>query len=323
MLPIHIYRTAFQYFMLNLAAAESIFLFVVLAILIAVYLKLFGPRRRRRMKKVLAKTALYLFLAAVVVYSLFPFFWMVDSSIKNEHELQTVPPTFFPKVYTFEHYRDVFVRTKIPHYFVNSLIISAGATVLALTIAVFAGYGFARFRFRGRSFLLNAVVSSQMIPAAAMIVPLFLTLRTFGLVNTYPGLILAYMVFTVPLSVYMITNYLYSIPISIEEAAKIDGSTRLQTLFHIVLPVATPSILATGIYNFITSWNEFMFALVFATDTKVMTLPIGLAEFTLEFTIDWGGLMAASVLMTLPIVAMFFFLQKHFISGLTAGATKG
>jgi multiple sugar transport system permease protein len=275
------------------------------------------------MKKILARAVLVLFLAAVLIYSLFPFFWMVDSSIKNAQELQTVPPTFFPKVYTLQHYGEVFTKTHIPRYFINSLVIAMGATLVALAIAVFAGYGFARFRFRGRGFLLNAVVSSQMIPVAALIVPLFLTLRAFGLVNTYLGLILVYMVFTVPLSVWMITNYLYSIPLSMEEAARIDGASQLQTLFRIVLPVATPSILATGIYNFVTSWNEFMFALVFATDKNVMTLPIGLAEFTLEFQIDWGGLMAASVLMTLPVVVIFFSLQRYFISGLTTGAVKG
>jgi ABC-type glycerol-3-phosphate transport system permease component len=142
-------------------------------------------------------------------------------------------------------------------------------------------------------------------------------------VNTHIGLILAYLVFTVPLSVWMMTNYFYSISASIEEAATIDGASRMQCLLHIVLPVSTPGILATGIYNFIASWNEFIFALVFATDKRVMTLPIGLAEFTFEFQIDWGGLMAASVLMTLPVVVIFFVLQRHFISGLTAGATKG
>jgi multiple sugar transport system permease protein len=275
------------------------------------------------MKRILARTAMMVFLVAVTVYALFPFFWMVMSSVKTERELRTVPPTFFPSEYTFSHYRDVFTRTNIPRYFVSSTIIATGSTSLALVIAVLAGYGFSRFRFRGRTMLINGVLSSQMIPTAAMIVPLFLTLRTLGLVNTHIGLILAYLVFTVPLSVWMMTNYFYSISASIEEAATIDGASRMQCLLHIVLPVSTPGILATGIYNFIASWNEFIFALVFATDKRVMTLPIGLAEFTFEFQIDWGGLMAASVLMTLPIVVIFFVLQRHFISGLTAGATKG
>jgi ABC-type glycerol-3-phosphate transport system permease component len=275
------------------------------------------------MKKVVARIALVAFLAVVIAYSLFPFFWMVMTSIKTEQELHTVPPTFFPKVYTADNYRNVFVKSNIPRYFVNSLVIATGATSLALVVAIVSAYGFARFRFRGRSLLLNGVLSSQMIPAAAMMVPLFLTLRTVGLVNTYLGLILVYLVFTIPLSVWMMTNYFYSISVSMEEAASIDGCSRLQSLIHIVLPVSLPGIVATGIYNFITSWNEFIFALVFATDKKVMTLPIGLAEFVFEFTIDWGGLMAASVLMTLPIVTIFFVMQRYFISGLTAGATKG
>ncbi len=275
------------------------------------------------MKKILARVGLIVFLVFVVAYSLFPFFWMVVTSVKTEREVHTVPPTFFPQEYTSDNYHNVFVKSNIPRYFVNSLVIATGATLLALALAILSGYGFARFQFRGRSFLLNGILSSQMIPAAAMMVPLFLTLRAFGLVNTYLGLILVYLVFTIPLSVWMMTNYFYSISPSIEEAATIDGCSRFQSLLHIILPVSIPGIVATGIYNFITSWNEFIFALVFATDKKVMTLPIGLAEFVFEFTVDWGGLMAASVLMTLPIVTIFFVLQRYFISGLTAGATKG
>ncbi len=275
------------------------------------------------MKRILARAALIVFLVLVVAYSLFPFFWMVVTSVKTEREVHTVPPTFFPQQYTSENYRNVFVKSNIPRYFVNSLVIATGATSLALAVAILSGYGFARFRFRGRSFLLNGILSSQMIPAAAMMVPLFLTLRTFGLVNTYLGLILVYLVFTIPLSVWMMTNYFYSISPSIEEAATIDGCSRFQSLLYIILPVSVPGIVATAIYNFITSWNEFIFALVFATEKKVMTLPIGLAEFVFEFTVDWGGLMAASVLMTFPIVTIFFVLQRYFISGLTAGATKG
>jgi ABC-type glycerol-3-phosphate transport system permease component len=274
-------------------------------------------------KKILARTALICFLVLIAIYALFPFFWMLLSAVKPDPELRTVPPTFFPKVYTFRHYLDVFTKTNIPRYFLNSVVIASGATLVALVIAILGGYGFARFRFRGRNVLLTSVLSSQMIPVAGMMVPLFLMLRSVGLINTYVGLIVAYLIFTVPLSVWMMTNYFYSIPVSIEEAATIDGSNRMQCLIYIVLPVSIPSIVATGIYNFITSWNEFLFALIFATQKNVMTLPIGLVEFISEFSIDWGGLMAASVLMTLPVVTIFFLLQRYFISGLTSGATKG
>jgi len=217
----------------------------------------------------------------------------------------------------------VFTRSNIPRYFINSTIISTGSTAIALVFAVLAGYGFSRFRFKGRGLLQNAVLSAQMMPTAAIIVPLFIILRSLGLLNTYWGLILAYLIITLPLSVWMMTGYIHSIPVEIEEAATIDGCSRMRILTRLVIPISMPGIVATAVYSFVVTWNEFLLALSLATDKKVMTLPIGLAEFTKEYVTDWGALMAGSVIMTLPIVAAFFGLQRAFISGLTAGATKG
>jgi multiple sugar transport system permease protein len=269
------------------------------------------------------RIALAAFLFAVCVFSLFPFLWMLITSLKEHREIMTIPPTFVPQTVTAGHYGDVFIKSNMPRYFINSSIIAAGSTFLALVFAIFGGYGFARHRFRGKALLQNAVLSSQMLPTAAIIVPLFIILRTLGLLNTYLGLILAYLIITLPLSVWMMTGYFRSIPVEMEEAANIDGCSRFGVLWRVVLPVCLPGLVATGIYCFVVTWNEFLFALSFATDKKVMTLPIGLAEFTLEFTVDWGALMAGSVLMTLPIVILFFTVQRAFISGLTAGATKG
>ena len=266
---------------------------------------------------------LALFLLLICVFCLFPFAWMIISSLKESGEIMSVPPTLIPRKATLGHYGDVFTKSNIPRYFINSTVIALGSTLIALIFALLGGYGFARFRFKGKAFLQNAVLSSQMLPTAAILVPLFIILRTLGLLNTYLGLILAYLIITLPLSVWMMTGYFRSVPVDIEEAAAIDGCSRIGILLRVVLPISIPGIVATAIYCFVVTWNEFLFALSFATDRNVMTLPIGLAEFTREFTIDWGALMAASVLMTLPIVILFFTLQKGFISGLTAGATKG
>jgi ABC-type glycerol-3-phosphate transport system permease component len=162
-----------------------------------------------------------------------------------------------------------------------------------------------------------------MMPTAAIIVPLFIILRELRLLNTYLGLILAYLIVTLPLSVWMMTGYIRSIPVEIEEAATIDGCSRMRILSRLVIPISLPGIVATAVYSFVVTWNEFLLALSLATDRKVMTLPIGLAEFTKEYVTDWGALMAGSVIMTLPIVVAFFGLQRAFVSGLTAGATKG
>jgi ABC-type glycerol-3-phosphate transport system permease component len=154
-------------------------------------------------------------------------------------------------------------------------------------------------------------------------VPLFITLRVLGLVNTWWGLILVYMIITLPLSVWMLTSYFKAIPVELEEAAIIDGASRLGVLFRITLPLSTPGIVAVVVYSFVTTWNEFIFALCFATDSSVKTLPVGLAEFSTEFNTDWGSVMAASVVMTLPIALLFLLFQNLFVGGLTAGATKG
>ncbi|OEC95084.1 MULTISPECIES: carbohydrate ABC transporter permease [unclassified Rhizobium] len=254
---------------------------------------------------------------------LFPFAWMALSSIKTLPELYTVPPHWLPSVPTIGNYINVVFNSNIPRYFLNSVIISVGSTGLALILAIFASYGFARFDFRGKRLLQSLVLIGQLLPTAAIIVPLFITLRYLHLVNTYWGLILVYMIITLPLSVWMLTSYFKALPVELEEAATIDGASRLGILFRITLPLSTPGLVAVVVYAFVTTWNEFIFALCFATDSSVKTLPIGLAEFSTEFNTDWGGVMAASMVMTVPIAVLFLFFQNLFVGGLTAGATKG
>jgi multiple sugar transport system permease protein len=259
----------------------------------------------------------------VVVVCLFPFVWMGLSSIKVIGELYTVPPRWWPDAPTLGNYWKVLFESNIPRYFVNSIVISFGATGLALLLAIFASYGFARFDFRGKPFWQAFVLIGQLLPTAAIIVPLFITLRVLGLVNTYWGLILVYMIITLPLSVWMLTSYFRAIPVELEEAAIIDGASRLGVLFRVTLPLSIPGIVAVVVYAFVTTWNEFIFALCFATDSSVKTLPIGIAEFSTEFNTDWGAVMAASVVMTIPIALLFFTMQRLFVSGLMSGAVKG
>lgn len=259
----------------------------------------------------------------LVLVCLFPFWWMVLSSVKTLRELYTVPPIWWPAAPTWQNYRTVLFESNIPRYFLNSIIISVGSTALALVLAIFASYGFARFNFKGKSLLQSFVLVGQLLPTAAIIVPLFVTLRVLNLVNTYWGLILVYMIITLPLSVWMLTSYFKNIPVELEEAAIIDGASRLECLFRITLPLSLPGLASVMVYAFVTTWNEFIFALCFATDSSVKTLPIGLAEFSTEFNTDWGAVMAASVVMTLPIAILFLSMQRLFVGGLTAGATKG
>jgi multiple sugar transport system permease protein/raffinose/stachyose/melibiose transport system permease protein len=259
----------------------------------------------------------------LILVCLFPFAWMALSSIKTLPELYTIPPHWLPDAPTLGNYATVLFNSNIPRYFLNSVIISVGSTALALLLAVFASYGFARFNFRGKRLFQSFVLVGQLLPTAAIIVPLFITLRYLGLVNTYWGLILVYTIITLPLSVWMLQSYFRAIPYELEEAAIMDGTSRVGVLFRIVLPLSLPGIVAVVVYAFVTTWNEFIFALCFATDSTVKTLPIGLAEFSTEFNTDWGGVMAASLVMTLPVALLFLSMQRLFVSGLTAGATKG
>lgn len=270
-----------------------------------------------------AWTLVYLCTALLLAVCVFPFVWMALSSIKTLGELYTVPPVWLPKTPTLENYRKVLFESNVPRYFINSTVISLGATAIALALAIFASYGFARFNFRGKAGYQAFILIGQLLPTAAIIVPLFITLRWLGLVNTYLGLILVYMILTLPLSVWMLTSYFKAIPVELEEAAIIDGASRLGVLFRITLPLSLPGVVAIVIYAFVTTWNEFIFALVLAQDARVKTLPIGIAEFTTEFNTDWGAVMAASLIMTLPIAILFFAMQRLFIGGLTAGALKG
>lgn len=270
-----------------------------------------------------ARIVIALGTGLLLLVCMFPFLWMTLSSIKTVQELYTVPPVWFPEVPTFANYMKVIFDSNIPRYFLNSTIISLGSTAIALILAIFASYGFARFRFRGKAGLQAFILIGQLLPTAAIIVPLFITLRVLGLVNSFLGLILIYTIITLPLSVWMLTSYFRAIPVDLEEAAIMDGCSRIGVLFRITLPLSLPGVVAIVIYAFVTTWNEFIFALVFAQDYRVKTLPIGIAEFTTEFNTDWGAVMAASLIMTLPVAVLFLLLQRLFVGGLTAGAIKG
>ncbi len=259
----------------------------------------------------------------LVVIAVFPFLWMAVSAFKPLSQLYTIPPQWLPSPPTLDNFRNVLFESNIPRYFVNSLIISVGSTFLALVFAIFAAYGFARFDFRGRSAALAFVLIGQLLPTATVIVPLYIVLNYLGLINTYLGLILVYLILTLPLSVWMLTGYFRSIPKELEDAAIIDGAGQLGVLFRISLPLVTPGLIAVTLYSFVATWNEFVFALSFATEKEMKTLPIGLAEFSTEFDTDWGAVMAASFVMTLPIALIFLVMQRMFVGGLMSGATKG
>ena len=267
------------------------------------------------------------FLAVLLVFTVLPMAWMVLTSIKTQFAAMQYPPQWWPAEPTLENYRKLLDPTNpVGHdfliYFWNSLYVSFATTVLGVGVAVPAAYAFSRFRFPGRTFLFFAVLLRNMFPAVVFLMPLFLLMRWMGLVGSHGSLILTYLTFGLPLSIWLLKGFYDNIPVQLEQAARIDGATRFQAFFLIVMPLSTPGIIATSIFSFIGAWNEFVYAATFINDEDRMTLPVGIQRFFAEFATDWPGLMAATFLMSVPVVVMFLVLQKYFVRALTEGAVK-
>jgi multiple sugar transport system permease protein len=268
-----------------------------------------------------------LFLVFMLIYTVVPMAWMLITSLKSGFAAMMFPPQWWPSEPTLGNYTKLLdpkdsIGRDFLHYFWNSLWVSTLTTILAVVVAVPAAYAFSRFRFPGRTFLFFAVLLRNMFPAVIFLVPLFILMRWLGLVNTHGSLILTYLTFGLPLAIWLLKGFYDNIPIQLEQAARIDGATRFQAFLLIVMPLSSPGIIATAIYSFIGAWNENIYAYTFLTTNEQMTLPVGIQRFFSENTTDWPGLMAASFMMSVPVVVLFLVLQKYFVRALTEGAVK-
>lgn len=257
----------------------------------------------------------------ILLIFLFPFFWIFLTSVRPERDLFTDTFQLLTETITVTNY-EALLNSDFPRYILNSLIVCIPATVLAVVVSLLAAYSFSRRQFRFRGALLIVVVFSQLFPWVVLITPVYSLFSSLGLVNSYPGLIIVYIAVTVPFSLYMLLGYLDSVPRELDEAAVIDGCSTLGTIWRVILPVAWPGVAATAIYAFAQSWNEFLFALTLMTQTEFKTIPVGLAGFFGEYTTQWGQVMAASVVTTLPTLFIFIVLKRQLVSGLAAGAVK-
>lgn len=253
-----------------------------------------------------------------------PFLWMILTSIKPTSELFSTPVRFFPEqgVY-WRSYVEVWNSGNFDRYFFNSVLVASVATFGSVGISILAGIGFARYKLIGSNTLLLGVLLSQLFPLVLLVPPFYTTMRDMGILDTHLSLIIAYVSFALPFSIWMLTGYFRSIPVELEESAMIDGTSRLGAYLRITLPLAGPGIAATLIYCFILAWNEFLFATTFISSPELRTLPIGLQAFIGQYQTDWNLLMAGAVVTTLPVVVLFVFLQRYLVAGLTAGAVKG
>lgn len=265
----------------------------------------------------------YCGLLAAVIVVLFPVFWMLVTSFKTDQEALRWPPTLLPAAPTTAAYERIWALQNFARYFWNSVVVSVLSTALSVVLAVLAAYGFSRFRFRGSRALMFLFLVTQMVPAILLLLPYFVTMRVLGLLDSYVGLVLAYSSFALPFCTWMLKGFFDSIPREIDEAAMIDGCSRLQALLRVVVPLALPGMAATGLFSFLVAWNHYLFAFGLATSPQMYTLPVGIAASIGEFRIAWSDLMAGAAIATVPTILVYSFLERYFVRGLTAGAVKG
>jgi N,N'-diacetylchitobiose transport system permease protein len=284
------------------------------------------PRRRRRWRSVRRRgwDVLGLVVFAVMV---FPVFWMISTAFKPDDEIYRSTPTFFSPHPTLQHFRDAIDPQQHPYFWSgvkNSLLVVGGTVAISISLAFLAAVALAKYRFSGRSLLVVLMIGILMLPQVGLIIPLYVVLAKYHLTNALMGVVLVYLTFLLPFAVWTLRGFILGIPKELEEAAMVDGSSRVGAFVRILLPLVAPGLVATAIFAFITAWNEYIFAYVILSDQSKQTLTIWLASFygTSRST-DWGALMAASTLTALPAVAFFLLLQRQIRFGLTAGAVKG
>ena len=260
-----------------------------------------------------------LVLAAII---LLPFFWMISVSLKPADEPFAIPAKLWPARPTLENYASAF-RPEFEVYFINSIIVSLSTVAITVTLALLAAYSFTRSQTRWILVLMSLVIIAQMFPASAIIIPIYKLMRSADLLNTYSSLILAYVTMTLPIAIWMLRGFLARLPVELDEAAAVDGCGPFRTFFFVILPLCRPGIIATSVFVLIVTWQEFLFALSFTSTKDMRTLPVGMNDFIGQYGIRYGELMASSVLISLPVIAIFFLLQRQFVAGLTAGAVKG
>jgi len=270
-------------------------------------------------------TSLYLPLGFFMVFLLFPFYWMLIVSLKpNTDLLDTDLNPFLLYSVTFDHYAYLFTDTDFLRYTWNTIVVTVGSTVLSLTVSILIGYALGRFRFRGGTFMGALIFLCYLVPPTLLFIPLSQVVADLGLYNTYWSLIFTYPTFLIPFASWLLMGYFRTIAIDLEHAALVDGATRLQAMRHIVLPLAMPGILSAGIFCFTLGWNEFLYALVFMSSGEMKTVPVGVVTDLIRADVYfWGSLMAAGILGSVPVAVAYSFFVDNYISGMTAGATKG
>ena len=284
-----------------------------------------AARQRRRDRTRLMRSVLFnLFAWGLVLAIVFPLFWMIVTSIKPQFELFRRPPTFLPEQVTFEHYWRVLEQTPFLTFFRNSIVLAVSTTVVVVVIGTIGAYSLVRFSYRGRESIAFLVLFTYLLPSVVLIIPLYLMLVTLGLANSILSLVIAYTTFALPYALWLLRSFMAGIPEDLESAALVDGASRLGAFWDVILPQLLPGIISTALFTFILSWNEYLFALVLINSDSARPLTTGVMNMLVSsFNIEWSLLMAASVMMSVPLIIVFAFLQSYLTRGFGAGGVKG
>lgn len=277
----------------------------------------------RSLKRLAGSAAFYLLVAAIVVFSIFPFYYAILTSLKTGTDLFRVD--YLPRSFSLANYAGVLTSGTFVRNILNSVFVSFAVVAISLTLAVTAAYALSRVSFRGRGLLLMTILAVSMFPQIAVLAGLFEMIRAMGLYNTLFALVFAYMIFTLPFTVWVLTTFMRDLPVEIEEAAIVDGASPFTIVTRVFLPLMWPALVTTGLLAFIAAWNEFLFALTFVANNETRTVPVAIALLSgaSEQEIPWGTIMAASVIVTVPLIVLVLIFQRKIVAGLTAGGVKG
>jgi len=265
-----------------------------------------------------------LFAWTIVGLVAFPLLWTIVTSLKPQTELFRIPPSLMPNEITFEHYRRLLLETRFPTYFANSVVVAVATTVVVIAVALLGAHSLTRFAYPGRERLAQLVLFTYLLPSVVLVIPLYLLLVELGVANTLFSLTIAYTTFALPFALWLLRSFMAGIPQDLEAAAMVDGASRMGAFVDVILPQALPGIISTAVFTFILAWNEYLFALVLVNQDTARTLTTGVINMLVtSFHIEWSLLMAASVMMSVPIIIVFAFLQKHLTRGFGAGGVKG
>jgi len=275
----------------------------------------------------ISRIIFYILVAIIIFYTLAPFYWALRSSLMPTDQLTSTPIKYIPTSPTLSNFTTVLKDRQFQRALINSAIVATSVTLMALVVGAFAAYALGRFRFRGRTPVLYLILSMTMFPQIAILGSLFQMINQFHLYNRLGSLVLTYLVFTLPFTVWVLTSFFRQLPGALEEAAYVDGATPFQTFYKVLLPLAGPGLVTTGLLAFIGAWNEFLFAVSFTQTPEHRTVPPAIANFAgttgSGFEVPWGSIMAAVVVVTVPIVVLVLIFQRKILAGLTAGAVKG